>query len=294
MKQLQHLLTQCKELVTCSFGMLLLVAFSANITLTSCSNDDETVCESSSKQTLTLNITPDGWNDGLSSKATTRASYSTLSEGSSGNKTFNMTFQSGDAIGIFACDKTGKVAIANRKYTYNGSTWNAEEPIEYITGLGSYTFFAYYPWVSSLTGAPAVNETPELTSAHTFFASAISSWTPAADQSDVTKFTSQDLMVAKGTNSTPYFHEVQVSFTMVHKMGLLVTKSSLDYYDIDDPSDTWSEEQTFSPNIPYALNGLCYFFAKPNTSTTLGSKTTTVASGQVEQLYFTNGEPSHR
>lgn len=250
--------------------------------------------EQTEKATLTLNVTPDGWNNELTFGATTRASYSTLSEGSSGNKIFNMSFQSGDAIGLFVCDKTGKVVIANMKFTYDGSSWNTENPIEYVTGLGSYTFFAYYPWVSSLTGAPAVNETPDLTSADTFFASAISSWTPAADQSDVTKFTAQDLMVAKGTNSMPYFHEVQVTFSLAHKMGLLVTKSSLDYYDIDDPSDTWSEEQTFSPNIPYTLNGLCYFYAKPNTSITLGSKTATVASGQVEQLYFTNGEPSHR
>lgn len=291
MKQLQHLLTQCKELVTCSFGMLLLVAFSANITLTSCSNDDETVCESSSKQTLTLNITPDGWNDELSFKATTRASYSALAEGSSGNKTFNMSFTSGDAIGLFACDKTGKVVTANLKVTYNGSAWNAEDPIEYVTGLGSYTFFAYYPWVSSLTGAPAVNSTPDLTSADTFFSSAISSWTPAADQSDVTKFTSQDLMVAKGTNSTPYFHEVQVSFTMTHQMGLLVTKPTLTYYDIDNPGDTHDVVQSFTTNIPYTNGSYCYFFCKPGVATTLGDKTATVAKGQVWQLYFSNGEP---
>lgn len=268
--------------------------FLAILLFASCNANDDDLSNNSKEKTervtLSLNITPDGWNN----QTTTRASYSTLAEGSSGNKTFNMTFQSGDAIGLFVCDKTGKVVTANLKFTYNGSAWKTEDPIEYVTGLGSYTFFAYYPWVSSLTGAPAVNSTPNLTSADTFFSSAISSWTPAADQSDVTKFTSQDLMVAKGTNSMPYFHEVQVSFTMVHKMGLLITKSSLDYYDIDDPSDTWSEEQTFSPNIPYTLNGLCYFYAKPNTSTTLGSKTTTVASGQVEQLYFTNGEPSHR
>ena len=268
--------------------------FLAILLFASCNANDDDLSnnskENTDKVTLLLNITPDGWNN----QTTTRASYSALAEGSSGNKTFNMSFTSGDAIGLFICDKTGKVVTANLKFTYNGSAWNTEDPIEYVTGLGSYTFFAYYPWVSSLIGAPAVNSTPDLTSADTFFASAISSWTPAADQSNVTKFTAQDLMVAKGTNSMPYFHEVQVTFNLAHKMGLLITKSSLDYYDIDDPSDTWSEEQTFSPNIPYTLNGLCYFYAKPNTSTTLGSKTATVASGQVEQLYFTNGEPSHR
>ena len=288
--KLSKFLSNYEEEITILNGLLLIAAFAF---LTSCSliDDDLSDCpkNQSGKVMLTLNVTPEEWGN----TSSTRATYSSASA-SGGNMTFSFSFDEGDAIGLFVCDKTGKVVTANLKFTYNGSAWNTEDPIEYVTGLGSYTFFAYYPWESSLTGAPAVNSTPDLTSADTFFSSAISSWTPAAHQSDVTKFTSQDLMVAKGTNSTPYFHEVQVSFTMVHKMGLLITKSSLDYYDIDDPSDTWSEEQTFSPNIPYTLNGLCYFYAKPNTSTTLGSKTTTVASGQVEQLYFTNGEPSHR
>lgn len=290
MNKLSHFITAYKEHIICVNGLLLTLTF---MLFASCSLIDDDLSDSPKEQTgkatLSLNVTPAKWDN----DATTRASYSSLSE-NSGNKTFLLSFQSGDAIGLFVCDKTGKVVAANQKYTYSGSAWSTETPIEYVTGLGSYTFFAYYPWVSSLTGAPAVNETPELTSADTFFASAISSWTPAADQSNVTKFTAQDLMVAKGTNSMPYFHEVQVAFNLTHKMGLLITKSSLDYYDIDDPSDTWSEEQTFSPNIPYTLNGLCYFYAKPNTSTILGSKTATVASGQVEQLYFTNGEPSHR
>ena len=266
------------------------IAVTTVILLSSCNNNEDYSDEKNVKENIVLNITAKQWGD----DAITRASYSTVSEGSSGNKTFSVSFTSGDAIGLFACDNTGKVVVANQKYTYNGSSWNTDSPIEYVKGLANYTFFAYYPWVSSMTGAPAVNATPVLTSADSFFADAITSWTPAADQSDITKFTSQDLMVAKGTNSTPYFHEVQVSFTMKHKMGLLMTKSSLDYYDIDNPSDTWSETQTFSTNIPYNNNGYCYFFAKPNVSTTLGSKTATVASGQMEQLYFTNGEPSHR
>lgn len=267
-------------------------ALSLMLTLSSCSHED-TQQRDDNRQLITMDISFGEWGDGTMSGDITRASYSTHSE-NAGNKSFPMTFTTGDAIGIFACDKTGKVAIANRKYTYNGSTWNAEEPIEYVTGLGSYSFFAYYPWQETLTGAPAINATPDVSSADSFFASVISSWTPAADQSNVTKFTAQDLMVAKGTNSVPYFHEVQVSFTMTHQMGLLVTKASLSYYDEDDPSDTWEVTQTFSPNIPYAIGSNYYFLAKPGVATTLGTKTTTVQGGQVEQLFFTNGEPSKR
>lgn len=261
----------------------------AGIFITSCSQENIENPERENKQCLSLSVAPEQW----SGEGLTRATYSGFSE-SSGNKTFQTTFQSGDAIGVYACDKTGKVIITNKKYTYNGSTWNTEEPIEYITGLGNYSFFAYYPWQETLTGAPAINTTPDVSSAEVFFASVISSWTPAADQSNVTKFTAQDLMVAKGTNSMPYFHEVQVTFNLTHKMGLLVTKASLSYYDEDNPSDTWEVTQTFSPNIPYAIGSNYYFLAKPGVATTLGTKTTTVQGGQVEQLFFTNGEPSKR
>lgn len=269
------------------FGWNIFLLMAAGLFITSCSQENSENPERENKQCFSLSVSPEQW----SGEGLTRATYSGFSE-SSGNKIFQTTFQSGDAIGIFACDKTGKVTIANRKYTYNGSTWNAEEPIEYITGLGSYTFFTYYPWVASLSGAPAVDDTPDITSADTFFGAAVTAWTPATDQSTLAAFTGSDLMIAKGTNNTPYFHEVTVSFTLAHKMGLLITKGTLSYYNINDPSDTWTVDQTFSPNVPYAISDKYYFFAKPNTATTLGSKTVTVGSGQLEQLYFTDGEPS--
>ena len=289
MKILKRILTTHKETLTIVNGLLLVAVFTL---LSSCSTIDDAPsdCTQNQQEKITLSITPEQWGD---SHANTRASYAAFSE-NSGNKTFSVTFQSGDAIGLFAVDKTGKVVVANQKYTYSGSAWTTDDPIEYVTGLGSYTFFAYYPWVSSLSGAPAVNDTPDITTASTFFADAITAWTPAADQSDNTKFTSQDLMIAKGVNTTPYFHEVQVSFTLAHQMGLLITKSSLSYYDVEDPSDTWEVEQTFSPNIPYAIGSNYYFFAKPGVATTLGTKTTSVQAGQVEQLFFTDGEPGKR
>lgn len=271
------------------FGWNICLLMAAGIFITSCSQENSEISERENKQCLSLSVSPEQW----SGEGLTRATYSGFSE-NAGNKTFSCSFKSGDAIGFFAVDKTGKVIVSNQKYTYSGSIWSTETPIEYVTGIGNYTFFAYYPWQESLTGAPALNSTPDITSADSFFASVISSWTPAADQSDVTKFTAQDLMVAKGTNSMPYFHEVQVAFNLAHKMGLLVTKASLSYYDEDDPSETWEVTQTFSPNIPYAIGSNYYFLAKPDVATTLGTKTTTVQGGQVEQLFFTNGEPSKR
>lgn len=271
-------------------GALLLMAV---VLFLSCSKEDDNM-SSVSCRTISLNVTPGEWNGSSSTENETRASYGNISEAGSGNKTFSFSITSGDAIGLFAVDETGKVVVANEKWTYSGGTWATDSPLEYTGELRNYTFFAYYPWVSSLSGAPAVNATPNITSALTFFNDAITAWTPAANQGSLENFTAQDLMVGKGTVTTPYFHEVQVTFPMARQMGLLVTKSTLSYYDFDNPSDTWTVTQVFSPNVPYELNGLCYYIAKPGVATTLGSKTATVQKTQVEQLYFTNGEPGSR
>lgn len=262
----------------------IVIALMAAMTVSSCNeaeNDSQMI-----NQSISLDISMEGW-DRLD---VTRASYSAMTE-SSGSKLFGMSFTSGDAIGLFACDKTGKVVIANQKFTYSGSAWSTETPIEYVTGMGGYTFFAYYPWKSSLSGAPALNSTPDISSAEAFFGSAISAWTPAADQSTIAAFTGSDLMMAKGTTSTPYFHEVQVAFTMAHQMGLAVTQPNLTFYDINDPSYTWTVTQSFTGNIPYQIGSNYYYLVKPGVETTIGAKSTTLAARQVEQLFFTNMEP---
>ena len=262
----------------------IVIALMAAMSVSSCNeaeNDSQMV-----NQSISLDISMEGW-DRLDA---TRASYSAMTE-SSGNKLFGMSFTSGDAIGLFACDKTGKVVIANHKFTYSGSAWFTETPIEYVTGLSGYTFFAYYPWVSSLSGAPAINSTPDISSAESFFSSAISAWTPSADQSTLAAFTGSDLMVAKGTKSQPYFHEVTVNFTMAHQMALAVTQPELTFYDINDPSYTWTVTQAFTGNIPYQIGSNYYYLVKPGVETTIGAKSTTLAARQVEQLFFTNMEP---
>lgn len=101
-------------------------------------------------------------------------------------------------------------------------------------------------------------------------------------------------MIGKGTASMPYYQEMQVSFTMKHRIGLLVTKETLSYYNVNDTSDTWTVKQTFTGNIPYVIGDCLYFFAKPGVETALGSKKATVGSGEVEQLYFSKGEPSEK
>lgn len=263
-----------------------LILMTTVLTFFSCNEKAETEYEYHNSHALALDLTIAGWGD-----SKTRATYTAMSEGTGGNKVFGATFASGDAIGLFAVDSNGKVVIANHKWTYDGSSWTTETPIPYVKGLSSYTFFAYYPWVETLSGAPAVDSTPDITSADTFFGSAVTAWTPATDQSTLAAFTGSDLMIAKGVNSTPYFHEVNVSFTLAHQMALAVTQPDFTYYDIDDPSFTWTISQDFQTNIPYSIGTEKYYLVKPGVETTIGAKSVTLSARQVEQLYFTNTEP---
>ncbi len=256
--------------------------------MAACQQQTATESETAGQRaTLTLEVSDDGWGQ------QTRASYGSLVE-NNGNKNFDVTFTTGDAMGIYMVDTDGKVVVANRKYIYNGSAWQGDPDIEYVRGMGNYHFFAYYPYQDTMDDAPAVGDTPTLTTAEEFFEEFISGWTPAADQGNVDKFTASDLMVCKGNTARIEYMEIQLSLNFKHKMGMLVTKPELAYYDIDNPSDTWTVTQTFTTNIPYNNGGICYFLCKPGVATTLGTKTTTVAAGQVEQLYFTNGEPGNR
>lgn len=272
--------------ITISFRKPLTLLAMAAALLTSCSQDDSAVsANNGGAMPLKVLVGQAGWG----AKSATRATYSSHSL-SGGCINLPMDFTSGDAIGIYAVDETGKVTVANRKYYYDGTQWTSDDPIENYLGLYFCDFFAYYPWKESPTGAPAAGSTQDITSADTFFAGLVTAWTPSADQSTLAAFTGSDLMTAKGTVS----HAMVASFTLAHRMGLLITKPVLSFYDYDNPSDTWTVTQSFTGSIPYAIGDFRYYLAKPGLSVTLGSKTTTMASGQAEQLYFSSGEPSHR
>lgn len=269
---------------------LLLAAAVLASALASCDDSDGfNTAGSASSVMVTVKAVPCGWGD-----ASTRSTYSNMTE-ASGNKIFPMEFQRGDAIGVYIVDSSGSVIVANHRYTYTGTAWNTRNAIEYEAGMGSYSFFAYYPYQESLSGSYSVGDNAGASATVAdFFSDAMTAWTVAADQSALADFTGSDFMTAAGTATMSGIGQLEVTFSLMHRMGLLVTKSSLSFYDESDPSDTWSVAQTFTDNVPYAIGEELYYIVKPGEEVTLGSKTATVASGQVEQLYFPDGEPSSR
>lgn len=261
--------------------------------LTSCDREDSVV-PAIGRGSLSIVVNTEQWNAKGGEGADTRTSYSAIVE-SGGSKILPTTFSNGDAIGLYVVDKEGKVVFANQKFTYNGSSWVTDNTVEYTGDMTGYTYYAYYPYQDSPSGAHGMgDDVSTSTSDAEFFASLIKNWTPNSNQSTIEGFSGSDLMTAKGTAAMPYSWMVQVSFTMKHRMGLLVTKETLSYYNVDDTSDTWTVRQTFTGNIPYAIGDCLYFFAKPGVETVLGSKTATVGEGEMQQLYFSGGEPSEK
>lgn len=264
------------------------IALAAFAFLVSCS-EDETEAPATAKA-LTIGVETEPWGNG-----DTRASYSDATE-NHGYINFPTMMSDGDAIGVFIVDANGKVTVANRKYTFDGTAWATDTPLQFADSLRSASFYAYYPYHETITGAPAAGDTTGIVADTVFFKNVISSWTVSADQSTLSAFTASDLMTGAGTISEPFVNELHIAFTIRHRMGLLITKAAWTAYYDDKPDSTWTQTQTFTGNIPYSItgNGLLYFIAKPGTATTLGTKTRTLETGQAEQLYFSNGEPITR
>ena len=158
-------------------------------------------------------------------------------------------YANGDQIGLFVVDENNKVKDANIAITYNGTSWTLPSGETYKFSP-QYTYFAYYPYQSSLTGLPDVNATVDVSNATTFFNSAINTWQTsklASDQSTLVKLNACDLQIGKATFDNT---ASKINFTsMVHAMGLAditrETKTLSHLYKLStDPSYTWTNGST--------------------------------------------------
>ena len=158
-------------------------------------------------------------------------------------------YANGDKIGLFVVDENKKVKNANIVITYNGSAWTLPNGETYKFSP-QYTYFAYYPYQSSLTGLPAVNTSVDVSDATTFFNDAISTWEAsklASDQSTLAKLNACDLQIGKATFDNT---ASKINFTsMAHAMGLAdITLESKDlphlYKLSTDQSYTWTNGST--------------------------------------------------
>ena len=191
------------------------------------------------------------------------------------------SFTTNDAIGLYVVDKNNQIVEKNVKLTLGSNNqWTSSKKFLKLAG---YKYFAYYPY--SDTKAPAVN-TDATNTATDFFASKISSLSPASDQSAQNTLLAQDFQVAKGVVASD---ASTLTFPMEHSLGLavlnLTDKTVADtrrfkddtyryYYGLDNTvpttsnyTDTGSKTLTasnnFEGNKPYNVSGTKYLQVIP-------------------------------
>lgn len=239
-----------------------------------CGCDSETDNNYGQEQQARVNttITPYG-HDGV----TTRTSYNVTESDNKAVTGVKTSFVDGDAIGVFVVTKEGKIVTANDKCSLSNGSWTLSTPISQIVLLGGYRFYAYYPYNSSISSAYDADATVDGETADDFFGTMVSAFSPINDQSSVSNFCASDLMVAKGTAQS-----FTISFNFSHSMGLVVTKAAR-YFQKEDGTVYLDDTNTFSGNLPYAVDGWLLYFVKPNTNTQLGKYTYNIDGGEYFQ-----------
>ena len=126
------------------------------------------------------------------------------------------SFEVGEAIGLYAVSKDGKVVIPNVKLTKGqDGNWKTENDQRFLFTT-NYSYFAYYPYRNT---PDPLNVNVKATTADDFFKDMITNWNPVKEQKTEDVLLRQDLQVAegviKGDAST-------LTFNMAHSMGLAV------------------------------------------------------------------------
>ena len=144
------------------------------------------------------------------------------------------TFTKGDQMGLYVLDASGNVKMANLCLTYDGTNWNYPAGATLYYDDTSRKYFTYYPYQSTVVGAPT---TSTATTATSFFSTLISNWTPSTDQSSQAKYTASDLMVGTGTvgalasNATrPLIFNMSLMFYITKFFRPSIKQSSRKYF----------------------------------------------------------------
>jgi len=126
------------------------------------------------------------------------------------------SFEVGEAIGLYAVSKDGKVVIPNVKLTKGqDGHWKTENDQRFLFTT-NYSYFAYYPYRNS---PDPLDVNVNAATADEFFKDKIVKWEPAKDQKDESALVSQDLQVASGVIKAD---ASTLEFNMARQVGLAV------------------------------------------------------------------------
>ena len=126
------------------------------------------------------------------------------------------SFEYGDAIGLYAVSKDGKVVIPNVKLTKGqDGSWKTENDQRFLFTT-NYSYFAYYPYRNS---PDPLDVNVNAATADEFFKDKINKWKPAKEQNEESALVSQDLQVASGVIKAD---ASTLEFKMNHQVSLAV------------------------------------------------------------------------
>lgn len=126
------------------------------------------------------------------------------------------SFEDGDAIGLYAVSKDGKVVIPNVKLTKGqDGNWKTENDQRFLFTT-NYSYFAYYPYRNT---PDPLNVNVKATTADDFFKDMITNWNPVKEQKTEDVLLRQDLQVGEGVIDND---AATLTFNMAHSMGLAV------------------------------------------------------------------------
>lgn len=243
-----------------------ILAVLAGMLLASCAKDiieEGTLVKRNSS--LTIEVTDEF-------AAATRADYSGFP---------STSFETGDAIGIYAFDGSSYVASNIRFVRQSDGSWLPDEEIPYVEGN---TYYAYFPYRAT-TYTPATSGTvDDIDAKFALFISDASNYFWKMDQSTKADFTYSNLMIAKGTITGTDGDEVTVKFTMHHKRGLAVANDIANkWYYSNAPETKYSPTVIFNTYVPYQMNGTYYFLVKPNRNTFFVNNTVNLPAGKYKE-----------
>ena len=215
--------------------------------------------------------------------AATRADYSGFP---------STTFETGDAIGLYAFDGSSYVASNVRFVKQSDGSWLPDEDIPYSE---DYTFYAYFPYRATTYTPSTLGTVDAVDTKFSNFISDASNYFWQADQSTKAGFTYSNLMIAKGIVTDVDTDAATVKFTMAHKRGMAIIGDVTNKWYYSDATDTkYSPTLILTGNIPYEYNDMQQFLVKPNVSTTVAGQSVSVPSGEYKTVNITlTGTPTY-
>lgn len=225
------------------------IVFVSAFLLTGCSENELPSDENTdtNRTTFTIEVSDGGYAPAAGEKPDTRAT----------ENGYTTQFTAGDKIGVFAV-KNRKIVdgvnnlclVATAETNADGNSslvWKIEGGDTPIIPAGA-TYYAYYPWQSDDNIKDKIK--PNATNAALFFKDVIKGWTPTTNQSTYTDYTGSDLMIASGTPSGK-----SLSFSMQHKMALVVIDLPKTKYKLTDASDNELPDYTANGAPDTEFNG---------------------------------------